>query len=501
MKVSLQIRNDTHGLFSLDHNTIVEQDFNPRNVTKLDIVIDPSAKKDVIVKYSCKSSVIPNMTQEDPLTAALVLKPFGLSKIPGRKSLKSKVQLQAWNFGTCKMSVFLNEKELLVNSNEKMFSIQAENNSLDVKVKNYGECETFFKAVILDHDDHHHGAESAQFVLAQRQEKFVKMMLPTNRQTCELAIFIGPEITRQIFKSCSFGANNSFLLGQDFKAPFDGEEKCRQIEVKNQRDLKPFFHNVQRQVVKIQMNPLIVVVADHPTFVTLPIEEDFSEFDQTANNTTRNKTKIYTFMRQSTTNSEAESTHHQASIKELTKANLKKHAVASSSSSVSNVNKQLRKSKQPTANKRQSTMTEQSLTTTSRLSQCSTTRCKLKNTIHLDREIIHFPTVRMPNSSSVAKVTLKNRTDNAAKFQVGTLEPPFENYYTEIEVKPHYYLSLPVRFKPGAADVLNQDNTLISKFSTEGNNAKKRVSHLTLTNIQTGQILQATLIATCEYYS
>ena len=143
-------------------------------------------------------------------------------------------------------------------------------------------------------------------------------------------------------------------------------------------------------------------------------------------------------------------------------------------------------------------MTEQSLTTTSRLSQCSTTRCKLKNTIHLDREIIHFPTVRMPNSSSVAKVTLKNRTDNAAKFQVGTLEPPFENYYTEIEVKPHYYLSLPVRFKPGAADVLNQDNTLIS---TEGNNAKKRVSHLTLTNIQTGQILQATLIATCEYYS
>ena len=122
----------------------------------------------------------------------------------------------------------------------------------------------------------------------------------------------------------------------------------------------------------------------------------------------------------------------------------------------------------------------------------------LKNTIHLDREIIHFPTVRMPNSSSVAKVTLKNRTDNAAKFQVGTLEPPFENYYTEIEVKPHYYLSLPVRFKPGAADVLNQDKTLIS---TEGNNAKKGVSHLTLTNIQTGQILQATLIATCEYYS
>ena len=253
--------------------------------------------------------------------------------------------------------------------------------------------------------------------------------------------------------------------------------------------------------MQIQMNLPIVVVADHPTFVTLPIEEDFSEFDQTANNTTRNKTKIYTFMRQSTTNSEAESTHHQASIKELTKANLKKHAVASSSSSVSNVNKQLGKSKQPTANKRQSTMTEQSLTTTSRLSQCSTTRCKLKNTIHLDREIIHFPTVRMPNSSSVAKVTLKNRTDNAAKFQVGTLEPPFENYYTEIEVKPHYYLSLPVRFKPGAADVLNQDNTLISKFSTEGNNAKKRVSHLTLTNIQTGQILQATLIATCEYYS
>ena len=497
MKVSLQIRNDTHGLFSLDHNTIAEQDFNPRNVTKLHIVIDPSAKKDVIVKYSCKSSVIPNMTQEDPLTAALVIKPFGLSKIPGRKSLKSKVQLQAWNFGTCKMSVFLNEKELLVNSNEKMFSIQAENNSLDVKVKNYGECETFFKAVILDHDDHHHGAESAQFVLAQGQEKFVKMMLPTNRQTCELAIFIGPEITRQIFKSCSFGANNSFLLGQDFKVPFDGEEKCRQIEVKNQRDLKPFFHNIQRQVVKIQMNPPIVVVADHPTFVTLPIEEDFSEFDQTANNTTRNKTKIYTFMRQSTTNSEAESTLHQASIKGLTKANLKKHAVASSSSAC-NVNKQLRKSKQPTANKRQSTMTEQSLTTTSRLSQCSTTRCKLKNTIHLDREIIHFPIVRMPNSSSVAKVTLKNRTDNSAKFQVGNLEPPFENYYTEIEVKPHYYLSLPVRFKPGAADVLNQDNTLIS---TEGNNAKKSVSHLTLTNIQTGQILQATLIATCEYYS
>ena len=119
MKVSLQIRNDTHGLFSLDHNTIAEQDLNPRNVTKLDIVIDPSAKKDVIVKYSSKSSVIPNMTQEDPLTAALVIKPFGLSKIPGRKSLKSKVQLQACNFGTCKMSVFLNDKELLMNSNEK----------------------------------------------------------------------------------------------------------------------------------------------------------------------------------------------------------------------------------------------------------------------------------------------------------------------------------------------------------------------------------------------
>ena len=137
---------------------------------------------------------------------------------------------------------------------------------------------------------------------------------------------------------------------------------------------------------------------------------------------------------------------------------------------------------------------EQSVTTiSSRLSsQCSTTRCKLKNTIHLDREIIHFPTVRIPNSSSVAKVTLKNRTDNAAKFQVGNPEPPFENYYTEIEVKPHYYLSLPIRFKPNSKPNLNP---------TLEENDKKSVSHLTLTNMQTGQILQATLIATCEYYS
>lgn len=72
----------------------------------------------------------------------------------------------------------------------------------------------------------------------------------------------------------------------------------------------------------------------------------------------------------------------------------------------------------------------------------------MKKSVLLERDIIHFPTVTMKKGTSVAKVTIKNKTEKSVKFQIEPLEAPFENNHTEIEVKPHYYLSVPIIFRP-----------------------------------------------------
>ena len=71
-----------------------------------------------------------------------------------------------------------------------------------------------------------------------------------------------------------------------------------------------------------------------------------------------------------------------------------------------------------------------------------------KRGVYVDTEEVHFPSV-VVGRNSVAKVSLHNRTTEAATFEVGSLDPhPFQNYYQVVNVKPKHYLNIPIRYTP-----------------------------------------------------
>ena len=429
LKVSLQIRNDCYKEFSFS-KTEACNDYLVKNDTTIIVTLPPSGQRDVFLNFIPKSQNIQKQSK-----AELVIKPQGLSKSEGGKNMKSKIQLQACKYGICSMNTYLN-KELLQFDK----TLQVTGKTVQFIVKNDGECDSFFKVSVLNN------VQQIQFVLEKSQQKTVKMILP--EKECTLAVFSGPEITRQLFKSCTFGANNSFLLGQDFKSYFEGENETYQTTFKY-RDIKHFFKNIQRKIVKIQ-------VSSEPSFVTLNAEEDFSEFEIT--NHTKNQ---HIFTHEATTLQTK--TKHTIDFEQSTQSHFK-------------YNMQLEYFEQ----------TDTSQLTSSEPNKSQQTiefgQTKNKHTIKLDRETIHFPTVRKKNDSSVAKITLKNRTEKVGRYHINPLESPFENYHSDVEVKPHFYLSIPIRFKP------TEDNMHCEV-------------PVMLTNVETKDVLKANLVASSQYYS
>ena len=74
-----------------------------------------------------------------------------------------------------------------------------------------------------------------------------------------------------------------------------------------------------------------------------------------------------------------------------------------------------------------------------------------RNGVFLDQAENFFPRVKL-NECSVTKITVKNRTKRSVVFSLNTLHPPFENYHHTVEVKPNYYLNIPVKYCPTIND-------------------------------------------------
>ena len=74
-----------------------------------------------------------------------------------------------------------------------------------------------------------------------------------------------------------------------------------------------------------------------------------------------------------------------------------------------------------------------------------------RNGVFLDQAENFFPAVKL-NECSVTKITVKNRTKRSVIFSLNTLHPPFENYHHTVEVKPNYYLNIPVKYCPTIND-------------------------------------------------
>ena len=416
LKLSLRIRNDDFNEF----NFVKSDDhiFKKGSSASVELTLGPGCKRDVFLKFTPSTADL--ISRKNISSANLVIKPHGLSRPVGKITLKSTIQLQSLNYGPCRTTVYMND-ERLQNQN----FVKSSSKTLNFYVKNEGTCDSFFKVSILDNaNDKQESSSAVQFVLEKNAEKTVKLVLKNTQ--CTLAVFTGPEVTRQLFKSCtSAGADSSFLLSQDFKCQFDGEKSLVQPSEFKQSDLKYFFSNIDRKVFDVQVtnellkdNPPRRVFPEDPTFVTLIGEE--TEFEHT-NIRTQNTIECTT------------QTIH--------------------------------------------TLTEESHQKSS------------KNAIRLERDIIAFPSVTIPNNSSVAKVTLRNRTDQVGKFHIQPLQPPFECHYEYVEVKPHFYLSVPIRFRPTR-----------DQMQTIKDQMEYRTS-IRLTNTETGEILTATLVAFSNYYS
>lgn len=367
LNISLLIRHDEKGEFSLGKNLACDDD-DLRNCHSLDITIGPSKTRDVFISFKSCSDI-------GESTAQLVIKPH-LRMEGTKKSLKSTVQLHALACEPLKLTVLVNDSPLDSIEDGHMVTYDK---AVRIYVKNEGQTPAFFKSSLSD--------IRHQFVLTKGQERRFKLQLPQSLGT--LTLFHGPEAVRQVFKSSLKGANNSFLLGEDFKCYFDGEKP-----LKISGDVEHFFNNIQRNVIKIE-------VLNETSFVPLNVEEDCSS-----------------------------------------------SAVMTNQSDGQSYEKKRR-----------------------------------KRTISLDSETVHFPTVKVRNGTSVAKVTIKNRTDKPAFFTlVSQLCEPFENYHRDVEVKPFYYLSIPIRFRP------TMDNQMCK-------------SPFVLKNVQTGQLLTATLVGASQFLS
>ena len=85
---------------------------------------------------------------------------------------------------------------------------------MKVKVRNEGKCTAFFKLCVKNQD------QIYQFVLTKGQEKRLKIHL--NDKVSNVALFYGPEITRQICKSLQnteyTAKDSSFLLGEELQS-------------------------------------------------------------------------------------------------------------------------------------------------------------------------------------------------------------------------------------------------------------------------------------------
>ena len=82
--------------------------------------------------------------------------------------------------------------------------------------------------------------------------------------------------------------------------------------------------------------------------------------------------------------------------------------------------------------------------------------------------------VLISGSSSVAKITLHNRSREVASFEVSPAEAPFKGYHTRVQVKPRHYLNIPVRYTPENYGVHN--------------------CNLKLRNLSNGQVFVAKLV-------
>ena len=90
---------------------------------------------------------------------------------------------------------------------------------------------------------------------------------------------------------------------------------------------------------------------------------------------------------------------------------------------------------------------------------------KSKPKVWLDNSNVYFPTVTQKNGTSLAKVTIKNKTNEPISFQIQPLEAPFENHHSEVTVKPRFYLSIPILFRPTHD---NQKSSTVLVFKSNG---------------------------------
>lgn len=89
--------------------------------------------------------------------------------------------------------------------------------------------------------------------------------------------------------------------------------------------------------------------------------------------------------------------------------------------------------------------------------------------VYLDKETIYFPAVVLHGqSSSVAKVTLRNRTAAPATFKVSLVEAPFENYHRLVTVKPSFYLNIPIKYAPTAGHGSGPHRTAVHLEDVDG---------------------------------
>lgn len=95
----------------------------------------------------------------------------------------------------------------------------------------------------------------------------------------------------------------------------------------------------------------------------------------------------------------------------------------------------------------ESMMLDSTVTIPSPLSITCQTIAEEKSHLTAEQDELCFPVTKI-GGKSVASITLRNRGHLPELLTVGHLNPPFANKHTQVEVKPNFFLCLPILYSP-----------------------------------------------------
>ena len=479
-----------------DSNEFIFRENHVKGLTKpphfLDIILPPKGMKDVHVIYTPKN---PGFYSK----GKLILKP----QLSGMKNVKASITLLGYS-GCANMKFEYQSQNLRKLENERLNSMNEQfGEEIKIVVKNQGDIAGFAKLCAFSASDFKSSVpkndlalkkivslhvENRDIILNPNEEE-ITMKIKLNKsqhdihpdETIHFVLFHGTEIHRQALTIAKqnhpytatapelsvhqdFSSFNSPLnyFNEEYKDIVSIENITTFFEKLNRIDFQIRFHAATKTFYKLTPEETL----NESRFMMTSIQNNtnpydslsFSRISDLENSRARdgkerngtsfeNGRKDELELAVNTTNSQIAILPYKSNMQTDQRDNMEEGLQFSvlAASKPSFIKHNLKESKRkihPITHPQEAT---------SKSFQPKHIQSKSRSGVFLDKTELYFPAVRL-DDHSVVKVTVKNRTKKSAFFTANTLSAPFTSYHTSVEVKPNFYLNIPIKYSPTLKD-------------------------------------------------